>query len=276
MSASATVRAPPHPAPHVLTEAVADTAVLLALMGMRHALPASRLVSDGRWPKTPMRPLTLTGPSLEGKTIGFVGFGAIAQTAARRLASFRPKRVVYTASKPKPFDANSSAFAPLLDDVLGTYVRAHGRLPFDLENVEDVGEMAAEADVLIVLANLSPSTHHIVNADVLKRMKKTATVVNVARGPLIDTDALVDALKRDALACAALDVLEGEPQITPDHPLLAPELADKVVLLPHIGSATYEAREGMANYATLNLLAGLSLRPGAEKDKFCAELTLPK
>ena len=107
-------------------------------------------------------------------------------------------------------------------------------------------------------------------------MKKTATVVNVARGPLIDTDALVDALKRDALACAALDVLEGEPQITPDHPLLAPELADKVVLLPHIGSATYEAREGMANYATLNLLAGLSLRPGAEKDKFCAELTLPK
>ena len=64
--------------------------------------------------------------------------------------------------------------------------------------------MAAEADVLIVLANLSPSTHHIVNADVLKRMKKTATVVNVARGPLIDTDALVDALKRDALACLSL------------------------------------------------------------------------
>lgn len=250
--------------------------MLLALMGTRHALPASRLVTDGRWPTTPMRPLTLTGPSLEGKTIGFVGFGAIAQTAARRLASFRPGRVVYTASKPKPFDVHGAAFAPLLDDVLGTYARAHGRLPFDVENVQDVGRMAAEADLLIVLANYAPSTHHIVNADVLQRMKKTATVVNVARGPLIDTDALVDALHRDAIAGVALDVVEGEPQITPEHPLLAPALADKVVLLPHIGSATTEAREGMANYATLNVLAALGLRPGDEKDTFCAELDLSK
>ncbi|WFC94725.1 hypothetical protein MBRA1_001359 [Malassezia brasiliensis] len=262
--------------PGVLNEAVADTAVLLALMGTRHALPASRLVTDGRWPKTPMRPLTLTGPSLEGKTIGFVGFGAIAQSTVRRLASFRPRRVVYAASKPKPFDVHSAAFAPLLDDVLGTYVRAHGRLPFDVENVQDVGQVAAEADVLIVLANYVPSTHHIVNADVLQRMKKTATIVNVARGPLVDTDALVDALHRDAIAGVALDVIEGEPQITPEHPLLAPALADKVVLLPHVGSATTEARQSMANYATLNVLAALGLRPGSEKDTFCAELDLSK
>lgn len=249
---------------------------MLALMVMRHALPASRLVTSGQWPTTPIRPLTLTGPSIEGKTVGFLGFGDIAQTVARRMMSFRPKRFVYATSKPKPFDVHSKTFQPLVDDVLAAYQSAHGRLPVEVENVPDVGAMASEADVLVVLANYTSSTHHIINADVLARMKKTAYLVNIARGPLVDTDALVEALKRDELAGAALDVLEGEPNVGKDHPLLTKELEDKVVLLPHVGSATVEARRAMADYAELNVLGALHLRRDGDAGAFCAEVALPK
>ncbi|WFD43505.1 hypothetical protein MPSI1_002167 [Malassezia psittaci] len=262
--------------PGVLNEAVADTALLLTLMVTRHASTAHRLVIDGQWPSTPMRPLTMAGPSVQGKTIGFLGFGEIAQCTARRFMAFRPKRIVYTASKPKPFDPHSDRFQTFMDDMLSAYHDKHKKLPVEVENIPDLRKMAAEADILIVIANYTKSTHHAINADVLKNMKKTAYVVNVARGPLIDTDALVDALKHDQIAGAGLDVIEGEPNITPDHAILSEDLNDKVVLLPHIGSATYEARQGMARLAELNLLGGLHLREDGPADKFDAEIAGPK
>lgn len=216
----------------------------------------------------------MTGPCLAGKTIGFLGFGDIAQTTARRLFSFEPKRIVYTTSKPKPFDVQSETFRPLVDDVLKAFHQVHGRLPVEVENVPDLCTMAAESDVLIVLANYTPSTHHRINAEVLRKMKPSAYLVNIARGPLVDTDALVQALRHNELAGAALDVVEGEPQIASGHPLLAQELEDKVVLLPHIGSATVEARRAMGDYAELNALGAMRLRKDGDPGAMSAELDI--
>ena len=98
--------------------------------------------------------------------------------------------------------------------------------------------------------------------------------MNVARGPLVDTEALADALRQGEIAGAGLDVLEGEPNIRVDHPLLASELANKVVLLPHIGSATTEARRLMAEYTALNALGALGLRDGNDPHAMPAELVL--
>lgn len=104
-------------------------------------------------------------------------------------------------------------------------------------------------------------------------MKKSAYLVNIARGPLVDTAALVDALKRDEIAGAALDVIEGEPNVPRDSPILEPELADKVVLLPHIGSATIETRETMAQFTAQNALGALGVRDD-QPDAMPAELKL--
>lgn len=137
-----------------------------------------------------------------------------------------------------------------------------------------------------MIANLSDATKHVVNAAFLQHMKyvglvaqtltyrRTAVLVNVARGPLVDTEALADALRQGEIAGAGLDVLEGEPNIRVDHPLLAPELANKVVLLPHIGSATTEARRLMAEYTALNALGALGLRDGNDPHAMPAELVL--
>lgn len=115
--------------------------------------------------------------------------------------------------------------------------------------------------------------------------RRTAYLVNVSRGPTVDTNALVEALRYNEIAGAALDVLEGEPgvytaaqrdlltaDIPADHPLLAPELENKVVLYPHIGSSTVEARKAMSTVTEENALAGLGLRDAEKKDEMAAEL----
>lgn len=103
-------------------------------------------------------------------------------------------------------------------------------------------------------------------------MKSSAYLVNIGRGPLIDTPALVEALNKNEIAGAGLDVLEGEPNISADHPLMAPELEDKVLVLPHIASATFEARIAMAECAALNTLGALGLREDSPADAMPSEL----
>lgn len=202
------------------------------------------------------------GPSLEGMTIGFLGFGSIAQILARRLLSFSPKKIVYTTSKPKPFDLDADAFAMLAQDpLLSAYHAENKPLPVDFVNEPDRAKMVAEVDMLVVLVNYSDSTHHIVNAELLAKMNPSAYIINVGRGASIDTDALVSALHKGGLAGAGLDVVEDEPNVGKDHPLLAPDLDDKVVLLPHIGSATIESRHAMADTASMNVLGALGVRP---------------
>lgn len=113
-----------------------------------------------------------------------------------------------------------------------------------------------------MLASLSPSTKHIINDAFLEKMKPTSYLVNVARGPLVDTNALHAALRDGKIAGCGLDVLEGEPHIGRDHPLLSAEggVRDKVFLLPHVGSATTETRLEMSVMAQSSVLGGIGLQ----------------
>ncbi|KAL9934744.1 hypothetical protein V8E36_006519 [Tilletia maclaganii] len=260
--------------PKVLDSAVAELSLMLALMSTRNVPRALGAVSRGEWGQNPWTPMAFCGPSLKGKTIGFYGFGAIAQSIVLLLPTFQPSKVLYTTSSPTPFD-------PALKDARWDTLRRGGWRafsaalsasesfsPIEIENVPDVLDLAAQSDVLFVMASLNSSTKPSINADVFARMRPTAHLINTSRGPLVDTEALVDALRRGQIAGAALDVLEGEPNIPASHPLLTTALAEddgqrsireRVVLLPHIGSATNEARRDMADWAASNALAALEV-----------------
>jgi glyoxylate/hydroxypyruvate reductase len=122
----------------------------------------------------------------------------------------------------------------------------------------ELDELAKESDVLFVLAPGGDKTKHIVNADFLRKMKKTAVLVNTSRGTLVDSDALVKALHEGWIWGAGLDVVEGEPDVPANHPLVK---EPRCVVLPHIGSATLETRLGMATLAAQNLLGGVFKEP---------------
>lgn len=228
--------------PTCLTDAVADLTVMLILMAQRRGGEAIGKVVAGEWPQMPWHPLLMTGPGLRGSTVGFLGFGRIAQAALVRLLPFGIKRAVYLTSKPGQkvkedhFDLLSTAKVPI-------------------EPAQSADQLAAESDVVVVGCALTKDTKHLVSTEFFKKMKKLAVVVNIARGPVIDTDALVKALDEEQIFGAGLDVIENEPNIQADHPILK---QPRCVLVPHIGSATIETREQMATESVKNLLAGLS------------------
>lgn len=214
--------------PEVLTEATADTAWALILASIRRVAEGDRFLRT----RTPWiwGPQMMLGHDLYGKTLGIVGCGRIGQAVARRALGFG-LRLVYT-----------DAF----------------RLPEDVEREAQVAwrewpDLLAEADIVSVHAPLTPETQHMFNAEAFRRMKPTAVLVNTARGPIVDEQALADALRAGEIFGAGLDVYEREPEVTPD--LL--EL-DNVTLLPHLGSATIETRTAMGLLAVENLLAGLA------------------
>lgn len=252
--------------PKVLNGAVSDLTLMLILGVTRQVPRATRVVREGQWAQTPWSPLAFSGPSLEGKTIGFLGFGSIAQTTALALQHFGPAKIAYKASSPRAFNINESYFSELKEggwDEQNALRKKIGKGTTTVENIDDINELAAQSDVLIVLASLNDKTNHIINAQVLSKMKKSAYVINVARGPLIDTKALADALAKDEIAGAGLDVLEGEPNVPADHPLLAdPKVKDKVFMMPHVGSANYETRMHMSEITEKSVLGGLGLGDG--------------
>ncbi|CEH14578.1 Glyoxylate/hydroxypyruvate reductase (D-isomer-specific 2-hydroxy acid dehydrogenase superfamily) [Ceraceosorus bombacis] len=244
--------------PDVLNAAVADLVLLLILSTTRLLPNAKRTVDEGRWPQTPWAPLSFAGPSLQGKTIGFVGFGAIAQSTLLRLLPLGPSRYIYLNSSPQPFDLDNAKFAALkaggLERLLPAYEAVQGSR-ISVENARDLEDLARQSDVIVVLASLNAKTKHLIDGRCFDHMKPTAHLVNAARGPLVNTSALVSALQQGKMAGAGLDVLEGEPVIGATHPLLSDEsIRDKVCLLPHIGSATLEARRGMSELAVANVL----------------------
>ncbi|SNX85668.1 related to glycerate dehydrogenase [Melanopsichium pennsylvanicum] len=227
--------------PRVLDDAVAELCLLLALMITRQVPMATRTVREGQWPLKPWTPTCFMGPSIKGKTVGFLGFGNISQALCNLLVAFQPENVIYTTSKPRKFDKHDKYFTSLMN----------GGFPMDrikVENVNEPIELAKKADLVFVLVDLNPSTKHIVNAKFLDAMKKTAYIINASRGGTVDTQALVEALRNNSIAGAGLDVIEGEP--------------DKVALLPHIGSGTTETRQAMADMTMNNLLGALGLREG--------------
>jgi lactate dehydrogenase-like 2-hydroxyacid dehydrogenase len=218
--------------PGVLTETTADLAWTLLMAAARRIVEGADYVRGGHW-KT-WGPLLLLGPDIHGATLGIVGFGRIGQAVARRAAGFN-MRILYHDVVRVPEAVEETLQA--------TYV------PLDV--------LLAESDFVTLHVNLTDATRHLVDGPALARMKPTAILVNTARGPVVDTDALVEALEDGTIAAAALDVTDPEP-IPVDHPLVA---RPNCLIVPHVASATRATRGRMATMAAANLLAGLEGRP---------------
>ena len=214
--------------PDVLTETTADMAWALLAAAARRIPEGSDYVLGGHWQE--WDPDLLLGIDLWGTTLGIVGMGRIGAAVARRAAGFS-MRVVYNSRLPKPH----------VEEETGAVYK-------------ELGDLLPEADHLVVTAAYTPETHHLIDRAALARMKATATLVNIARGPLVDPDALSQALRSGAIGSAALDVTEPEP-IPVDHELLS---LPNCLVIPHLGSASRRTRLAMATRAVENLLAGVA------------------
>ena len=222
--------------PGVLTDATADIAMLLILATRRRGVEGDSLVRAGGF--VGWSPEFMLGHDVSGATLGLVGRGRIAQAVARRAAGFDMTVRYCTVREGSPGSGDSSGDAGHPMD------RWAARATFD--------EIVADSDVLSLHVPLAPETRHLVDADVLARMRRTAVLVNTARGPVVDEAALVEALRDGVIAGAGLDVYEAEPR-------LAPGLAElpNTVLLPHVGSATHSVRSKMAELCAANAVAML-------------------
>ena len=216
--------------PDVLTETTADMAWALLAAAARRIPEGRDYVLGGHWQE--WDPDLLLGSDLWGSTLGIVGMGRIGAAVARRAAGFS-MRVVYNSRSPKPEVEIETGAA-----------------------YQALGDLLSEADHVVVTAAYTPDTHHLIDHSALARMKPTATLVNIARGPLVDPDALSEALRSGAIGTAALDVTEPEP-IPVDHELLS---LPNCLVIPHLGSASRGTRLAMATRAVENLLAGVSGR----------------
>ena len=203
--------------PDVLTDTTADLAVALMLAAARRLPEGEAAVRAGEW--GPWHPSWLLGRDLHGATVGIVGMGRIGQAVARRLEGFGVRVL----------DARRDGLERLLE----------------------------ESDFVTLHCPLTDDTRGLIDAGALRRMKGGAVLVNTARGPIVDTHALAEALAAGEIAAAALDVTDPEP-LPADHPLLD---APNLIVLPHVGSATHATREAMADLAADNLLAALRGEP---------------
>lgn len=202
--------------PDVLTDDVADVAVALIMMTGRGFVRLNRFVQAGEWPK---RGPELT-TRLSGKRVGILGLGRIGKAIASRVQSLRME-VAYTGRKPQ--------------DVPYRYVPT-------------LKALAAEVDFLVVACPGGEATKHVVNAEVMAALGKNGTLINIARGSIIDEVALVAALQSGTIKAAGLDVFADEPNIP-----AALMTMENVVLLPHVGSATHETRKAMGDLCKDNL-----------------------
>lgn len=213
--------------PDVLTDTTADFAWALLMAAARRVVEADRYLREGRFQQWEY--MLLLGGDVHGKTLGVVGFGRIGRAMARRAQGFR-MRVLYQ-------DAVAA------DAATEHELRA---------SRTDLATLLRESDFVSLHTPLIPETRHLINAGSLRTMKKTAFLINAARGPVVDEAALVQALREGWIAGAGLDVFEEEPKV---HPGLI-ELSN-VVLAPHIASASSETRLKMATLAVENCLAVL-------------------
>jgi glyoxylate reductase len=219
--------------PDVLTEATADLTWALLMAAARKLPEAVASVSAGDW--LTWEPARYLGATVQGAVLGIVGFGRIGRAVARRAAGF-DMTVLYAGGGGSDGDPGRSVAAA---------------------SEVSLEALLEDSDYVTLHCPLTPSTHHLIDAAALARMRSNAILINTARGPIVDPVALREALEAGQIAGAALDVTEPEP-LPPDDPLLA---APNLIVVPHIGSATRLAREQMAELAVENLLAGLEGRP---------------
>jgi lactate dehydrogenase-like 2-hydroxyacid dehydrogenase len=214
--------------PGVLTDSTADIAFALLLAAARHILPGVDYIRAGQW-KT-WDPLLLIGAPVAGATLGIIGYGRIGQAVAQRSRGFNMRVLIVDRGHAQP---DSTITALPLDDVL------------------------RQSDFVSIHTPLKPETHHLIGARELALMKPGAVLVNTARGEIVDPAALYEALQAGRPGYAALDVTEPEP-IPPDHPLLK---LPNCLIVPHLGSATTQARLAMTRLAMANLEAALRGEP---------------
>lgn len=216
--------------PGVLTDATADLAFALLMATARRLPEAQQYVRDDKW-KT-WSPTLLLGQELTGATVGVVGFGRIGREFARRATGFRMRILA--------FDLYPDQAAA--DELGATFV--------------SLDELLQESDFVSLHCTLTPETHHLIGARELGLMKASAILINAARGPVVDTDALVAALREGEIWAAGLDVTDPEPMAA-DHPLVGME---NCLIVPHIASGTIATRNAMAKIAIENCVAVLEGR----------------
>ncbi|MDP4796425.1 MAG: D-glycerate dehydrogenase, partial [Rhodospirillales bacterium] len=209
--------------PDVLSDATAETAILLMLAAARRASEGERLVRSQGWKD--WSPSFMVGTQITGKRYGVIGMGRVGQVAAKRARGFDMEIHYYNRKKLDPALEQGATFHANVDDLL------------------------ANADVLSIHCPATAETRGLLNAERIARLPDGAVIVNTSRGAVVDDEALIAALKSGKIAAAGLDVFNGEPEnIHPGYRTL-----DNVFLLPHIGSATKETRDGMGFRALDNL-----------------------
>jgi glyoxylate reductase len=212
--------------PGVLTEGTADLTMTLLLAAARGLQQASQDARQGKW-KT-WSPTGWLGKDLNGATLGIIGLGKIGRAVARRASGFGMHLIYTDPQEYTELEATRMTLERLL----------------------------RQSDFISLHVPLLPQTHHLINADTLSLAKSSAILINAARGPIVETMALYNALKENRIAGAALDVTDPEP-LPPDHPLFT---LPNCLIVPHIGSATWNTRRRMAELACENLIAGLEGR----------------
>ena len=223
--------------PDVLTECTADLAIMLMLMVARRAGEGERQLRSRSW--TGWRPTHMLGTKVSGKTLGLIGFGRIGQATAVRGHHGFGMRILYHSRKraaPEVEAATGATYAPSLDDLI------------------------RESDFISLHCPGGAETRHLLNTERLAKMKKTAFLINTARGEVVDEGTLIEALKHNRIAGAGLDVYEREPDVP--NALIA---LNNVVLLPHLGSATAETRIAMGMRVAQNLDAFFDGKPPPDR-----------
>jgi glyoxylate reductase len=211
--------------PGVLDDTTADLAFALLMAAARRLGEAERVMRSGTWGGWGI--MQLMGQDVHHATLGIVGFGRIGRGVARRAAGFG-MQIIYTDAQPVPAEVAADLHARFVS----------------------MDELLQTADFVTLHVPLMPSTHHLIDAAALKKMKRTAVLVNTSRGSVVEEAALADALKSGVIAAAGLDVYEHEPSISPALAAL-----ENVVLLPHIGSASVATRGKIAEIAARNVIA---------------------
>lgn len=231
VAAAAARNVPVGNTPGVLDGAVADMAMALVLAAAR------RITEGTRYARSPtfkhFDPNLFWGRDVYGTTLGIIGLGNIGYQVARRAQGFDMRVLYHNRRRREDLEAKVAAEYVTLETLL------------------------EQSDAVVVIVPLSPSTRGMIAGPQLARMKSTATLVNVSRGPVVDTDALTETMRSRRIFAAALDVTDPEP-LPRDHPLLQ---LDNVTILPHLGSATVQTRERMSQLAVENLLRGLRGEP---------------
>jgi glyoxylate reductase len=217
--------------PGVLTETTADYAFTLLVATARRIAEADKYVKSGQW-KVPWGLMMLLGQDIWGKTLGIVGIGRIGSAVARRAKGFNMKIIYYDVFRNEQVERELGVeYVPL-------------------------EKLLKESDFVTVHVPLTPETHHLINEDRLRTMKKTACLVNTSRGPVVDEKALYKALKEGWIWAAGLDVWEKEP-VDQNNPLLK---LNNVTAAPHIASGSIATRTRMAVMAAENMVAILEGR----------------